>query len=135
MKRISLVGIIDDDNIYQFMIKKILQGTGQVNAIISFSNGLEAINYLIANQANIEMLPDLLFLDLEMPYMDGWQFLDSYIEIGFPKLITLYIASSSNSHDDIYKSKQFTQVKGYLTKPIKKEIIEDVITRFLVGKV
>ncbi|MFC6999500.1 response regulator [Rufibacter roseus] len=127
MKKIAVISLIDDDQVYQFLTRKMIEDSGFVETILQFTDGEDAIAYLAENQQNAEKLPDLILLDLEMPFMDGWQFLDQYIKIGFAKEITIYIASSSTSLSDQEKSQQISEVKGYIVKPVTKEQFVEVV--------
>lgn len=132
MSKISLVSIIDDDAIFQFSAKRILQSTNLVDQILQFADGEKAINYFRSNKSNLENIPNLVFLDLNMPYMDGWQFLDEFITISFPKeLITIYICTSSNSPFDQARFTEYPQLKGYLIKPIDRDKFTEVVKKEL----
>lgn len=116
----NIIGIIDDDAIYQFTTKKIIEATSSVEKILVFSDGEEAFSFFTENINNIEALPDVIFLDLNMPYMDGWDFLKEYaiIKPQLSKTIVIYIVSSSVSEIDIERAKGISNVSGYLVKPI-----------------
>ncbi|MEB0280860.1 response regulator [Mucilaginibacter sp. 10B2] len=121
MKKIAIVSIIDDDAFFQYATKKMLELSNKVQDILQFHDGEEAIRYFIENKNEPAKIPDLVFLDLHMPYMDGWQFLDKFIVNEFKKeLITIYICTSSTSKLDFKKSENYPLLKGYLIKPITK---------------
>ena len=121
MKKIAIVSIIDDDAFFQYSTKKMLELSNKVEHILQFNDGEEAIHYFIENKDEPDKIPDLVFLDLNMPYMDGWQFLDKFIVNEFKKdLITIYICTSSISKLDFEKSANYPLLKGYLIKPITK---------------
>ncbi len=133
MLKISLLSIIDDDAIFQYMAKKHLQSTNLVEQIIQFTDGEQAINYFKENKNIPENIPDLVFLDLNMPYLDGWQFLDEFTSISFPKeLISIYICTSSNSAFDQERFTEYPKLKGYLIKPISKDKFLEVIQKELL---
>lgn len=133
MKKIATVCVIDDDVFFQYMAKKSLEATKQVINILQFHDGEEAIEYFIANKDNDENTADLVFLDLNMPYMDGWQFLDEFTKTDFKKeLITIYICTSSNSKFDHEKFLQYPKLKGYLIKPIPKKEFIDTLEQVLM---
>lgn len=125
-KNIAVVSIIDDDAFFQFSTKKVLEASQSVENILQFHDGEQAIEYFIANKDDEEKIPDLVFLDLNMPYMDGWQFLDEFTAHVFKKdLITIYICTSSASKIDREKFRSYPQLKGYLIKPIiKTELVK-----------
>lgn len=128
-----IVFLIDDDNIYQFTARKILESTGLAKHIQSFYNGNEALNYF-KDQKNIssETLPDFIFLDINMPVMNGWEFLEEYNKLygNLPKPIIVYVVSSSIDSYDMNKSKEYKSVSDYIVKPITrikyKELLEEV---------
>jgi two-component system chemotaxis response regulator CheY len=126
LKKIALVSIIDDDAIFQFTTKKVIESSLIVDTILQFQDGQDAIDYFLKNKTNPDKIPDLVFLDLNMPYLDGWQFLDQFTANKFTKeLITIYICTSSTSQSDFDRFAKYSQLDGYLIKPItKKELTE-----------
>jgi CheY-like chemotaxis protein len=117
------VCLIDDDKIYQFTARKMLESTGMTKHIQSFYDGSEAMSYF-SNGQNIqpETLPDIIFLDINMPIMNGWEFLEEYEKLqgGFPKMVRLFVVSSSVDDADIQRSKRYQAVTDYIVKPISK---------------
>lgn len=118
------VCLIDDDKVYQFTAKMILEATGLTSSIKTFFNGKEAIDFLlIPENQQVGILPDVIFLDINMPVMNGWNFLQAFEEMKhiLPKNIIVYVVSSSVDESDIQKSKSFKTVTDYVIKPINKE--------------
>ena len=123
MKKIDTLCLVDDDSIFQFLTSEVIKSTDLVDRIELFSNGYEAIEFLKSVQDRSEELPEVIFLDLFMPVMDGWNFLEEYILLK-PKLtkkITIYIVSSSIDPVDIKRAKAITEVTDYIIKPITKD--------------
>ncbi|OYU83846.1 MAG: response regulator [Flavobacterium sp. BFFFF2] len=133
MKKINTFGIIDDDDIYQFTTSVLLKKTELVNKIVVFSNGLKAINFLKDEMGNKENIPDVLFLDINMPVMDGWEFLEEYLLIKamMPKTVVIYMVSSSVDEKDVSRAKSISELSGYLVKPISSKNIMEVILSIL----
>lgn len=133
MKKIETFCIVDDDDIYQFTTSLLLKKTDLVNKIIVFSNGLKAINFLKDEMGNKENIPDVLFLDINMPVMDGWEFLEEYLLIKpmMPKTVVIYMVSSSVDEKDVLKAKSISALSGYLVKPISSQNIMEVILEIL----
>lgn len=123
MSKIKSICIIDDDEIYQFLIKKQVAVQNLAEEVCVFPNGQEAIQYFQNSIATKAELPDIVFLDVNMPIMDGWEFLDEYGKIykQFHKEVKLYMISSSLNESDITRAQKMEQVKEYLVKPISGE--------------
>ena len=116
--------IIDDDPIYKLITKKLIQKTKLYSETIDFNNGNEALIYFEATSH----LPDILLLDIEMPEMDGWEFLDQFckLEKRINKESTVYIASSSIAIEDKLKAKKYECVKEFLSKPINLDKLQKI---------
>lgn len=129
MKKIELLALVDDDDTFVFITKKIIEKTNHVKEIKVFHNGLEAITYLKENLNADYKLPEVIFLDLSMPIMDGWQFLDEFTTLETPKTskIIIYICSSSISHHDIMKAKKMSAVSDFIIKPVTKDKFTEII--------
>jgi CheY-like chemotaxis protein len=126
LKKRSIILLIDDDTIIDFLHRKLLIRAGIIAPIITLYNGKTAIDELLKlnNQLN-ENDTVLALLDLNMPVLDGWGFLEE-LETLNPSLkfnLELFILSSSNNPDDIIKSKNYPNVIDYLNKPLSIENI------------
>jgi CheY-like chemotaxis protein len=123
------VCIVDDDMMVQFTIKKMIQAIIAPENIMSFTDGEAIYEYLLKNADKAEALPDVMFLDLNMPYMDGWEFLNNYAALK-PKLakdFTIYVLSSSVADMDVQAAKANEYVKDYIHKPISRARIEEIL--------
>ncbi len=129
MKTIKNLTLIDDDDIFVFLTKKAIENTNLVEFIKVFGNGLDGINFIKENCDDVDSLPEVILLDLSMPIMDGWQFLDQFTKL-IPKIekkITIYICSSSISPSDILLAKKNNAVSDYIIKPVTKEKLTELI--------
>ncbi|MET1055152.1 MAG: response regulator [Pedobacter sp.] len=126
MKKVYL---IDDDDIYVFLTKKTILKVRQDVDVEVFSDGLQAITHLKSIQNQPELLPDVIFLDLNMPVMDGWGFLKEYQELApaFARKNELYIVSSSISPHEMERSKSIPVVSEFIIKPLVKEKFLEII--------
>lgn len=125
------VCIIDDDEIYQYTMSLNLKSLDSIGEIIVFNDGLEANNFLLDNLNNQEKLPDIIFLDINMPVMDGFQFMEEYekIKSKLTKNIIIYMISSSVDPVDIEKATQINDISEYLTKPIRQQQLIDILEK------
>jgi CheY-like chemotaxis protein len=128
--KINKLCLVDDDSLFKFLTQRVIQDTQLVDRVEVFSNGLEAINFLNNAKKNPAELPDVILLDINMPVMDGWGFLEEYEKL-LPQMdkkkITTYIVSSSNDPADIKRSKNFAEVKDFIIKPITKQKFIEMI--------
>ncbi len=130
MREIDLTYIVDDDKIFTFSIKKIMELNQFSKEVITFPNGAEAIVHLKKVLDEKLQLPDIILLDLNMPVMDGWQFLDEFKGIDFGRKITIYIVSSSIDPLDHVKAKEYSSVSSFLVKPITRVELEAVFNQW-----
>ena len=114
----NLLCIIDDDKLFRFGTKKLFQLKKYCNDFLIFKNGQEAYEHFsVALEENLD-LPEVILLDINMPVMNGWQFLDSIIKVKNAKKLQILIVSSSVDHTDIKKAHNHPLVKDYIIKPI-----------------
>ncbi|HQR94582.1 MAG: hypothetical protein B7Y15_07595 [Bacteroidetes bacterium 24-39-8] len=129
MQPIQQVCVIDDDEIYIYLIKKSLAALEIEHAVNSFSNGKEALKGLTSMIDQQLPIPEIIFLDINMPIMDGWEFLKAFREIQatLSSKIPIYIISSSIAAEDREKAKHFPEIVGYLSKPVELETLASII--------
>jgi len=133
MKKIGTLCIVDDDDIYQFTVKYEIEQTQLVDHIKFFSDGEQAIHFLEKVFDQPSQLPDIVFLDINMPIMDGWDFLEEFAQLK-PKLgkkITVYMVSSSNNEKDIERAKQINEVTDYIIKPVTRDMLIPLFKKFV----
>ncbi|MEZ4969261.1 MAG: response regulator [Flavobacteriaceae bacterium] len=121
--------LIDDDEIFRFIVKNTIAEINPDMKIKFFSDGEQGIDFLRQNLGTATNLPDIILLDVNMPFMDGWEFLNEYKS--FPteikKNINIYLLTSSKNPHDINMAKKISELSGYLVKPISKEGIKNLI--------
>lgn len=114
--------LIDDDPIVNFIHSRILQSNYPDSQILIFNNGLTAFDYIKKHR----LVPYLIFLDLNMPVMNGWDFLKAIsVEEGNSALQIHVLTSSIDPHDKIM-AKENTLVLSYLSKPLKCEDLKNL---------
>ncbi|MBS1635554.1 MAG: response regulator [Bacteroidetes bacterium] len=121
VNKINTLYLVDDDKSFQFLAQEIIEPTNLVEEIKIFSNGLEALNFL-KSVSKPEELPEIILLDINMPVMDGWEFLAEFMPLQ-PKLgkkIAIYIVSSSISPADMQRARATSLVTDYIIKPVSE---------------
>jgi CheY-like chemotaxis protein len=128
VEKLPLIAIIDDDMIYQFMLSRIINDNKLAENIISFSDGEQALQYLSENKINSENIPDVIFLDVNMPIMDGWMFIEAFahLKTQIQKKIVIFMLSSSIDPVDIEKAYKISEISSYFIKPIKLEEVKRI---------
>ncbi len=124
------IWVIDDDPIYQIIMHKIIHKSGIFSSNYSFSNGKEAIDLLKEIIQKNTKLPDIILLDIEMPILDGWGFMDemAILKSRINSPIQIYISSSSIAIEDKERAKNNTCILGYLCKPISLDDLIKIAT-------
>lgn len=121
---------IDDDPIAITIYQRMMRLNNYCNDVVSCSNGQLAKDFLLQNTG---ALPDVIFLDINMHIMSGWDFLEWFekwtvaIKINLP----VYVVSSSVSTEDSDKSKTYKLVRGYISKPITMECLNKIALEHL----
>ena len=114
------IWVIDDDPIYQIIVNKIIQKSELFLNVSSFKNGKDAIDALENSLETKEALPNIILLDINMPIMDGWEFMEEMVALKskISEAINIYIVSSSIALEDKNKAKNYPEIIAYLSKPI-----------------
>ncbi|MEC5143722.1 response regulator [Chitinophaga sp. 212800010-3] len=125
MKLINTIFIVDDDPIHQQIAKIMIERQAISSHIRVFSDAQDVLDFIREHAGDKEALPDLILLDLNMPVMDGWEFLEEYASFHnqLPKSIRIFVLTSSIDEKDKERVGHYKFVTGYLTKPLSKEII------------
>lgn len=113
--------IIDDDKLSIKLMSMLISKNNFCQEIVSFHNPQTALDELKSNATNPSKLPNVILLDLNMPVLDGWQFLDEFAMISFAKKIVVFIVSSSIDPCDLEMAKNYPIVKDYIIKPLSSE--------------
>ena len=129
MKKINVACIIDDDPIFVFATKRMMELTNFCTDFLVYENGENALKGLL-NCIEKNEIPDLILLDLNMPIMDGWEFLDEFTKVKHEKHITIFIVSSSIDPADRLRAKEYDDVGNYLVKPISQNDLAEILEKW-----
>lgn len=129
MPKVDTICLVDDDDVYHYIMEYTISKKKLAKTILKFMDGETAINFIKGNLTNQSKLPELILLDLNMPVMDGWEFLHEFVIIQsqLKKKITIYVVTSSVNETDIEKAQNFQIISGYLIKPITEEKLLEIL--------
>jgi len=140
--KLNCVLLIDDDEPTNFLNQMLLEEEGCSEQVQVVQSGREALNYLTNNDHAEQHqgsfpCPDLIFLDLNMPAMDGWEFLDRYrkLEKKHKGKIILVMLTTSLFPEDKVRAEAMPEIAGFENKPLTPEIIKKVMNRYFPEKI
>ena len=130
MHKKLLTFLIDDDEIFVFATKRLIQLKNFCKDVYHFRTVSEAIAYLKNHKKSPELIPDVVFIDINLQTETGWEFIEHYEELSpeLSKEIHIYMLSASLSHADLEKATQYPFVKGFLNKPLSKENLAQIFS-------
>ncbi|AMM50971.1 response regulator receiver protein [Rufibacter sp. DG15C] len=129
---LDLVMLVDDDDTTNFVNKRLLLKLGVAKEILVKKNGVEALEYLreAEEEGSQNPYPDMIFLDLKMPVMDGFKFLDEYHKQERRKGMIILMLTSSASFYDLERLKNYEHVKKHFSKALTENDIKDIMSQY-----
>ncbi|MBN4047050.1 response regulator [bacterium AH-315-P13] len=136
MKKLNIL-LVEDDRATNFLNKYIIKKKSITKHIQVSENGLEALEFLKLGIKDNNLLPDLIFLDINMPILNGWEFLNEYkkLEIAHKEDIVIMMLTSSINPDDKKKAEAIKEVKGFLGKPLTPFNIHNIIQEYFIKNI
>lgn len=124
MTKIKNVLLIDDDYSSNYLHHITIHESDLVENISVFESGITAINYLKQS----EKLPEIIFLDINMPIMNCWGFLEEFEKYWTPQDSYVFLLSSSINPDDVIKAQNHPYIKSFIGKPLTIDIFQEIIS-------
>ena len=132
-RKLDCILLIDDDEPTNFLNKLTIEQSGCAKHVQVVQSGLEALEYLRGENGYKGLpRPDLIFLDINMPAMDGWEFLGQYRELNKEQqadIIMIMLTTSLNPDDEL-RTKEFPEIAGFENKPLLLQRLEDILEKF-----
>lgn len=122
--------LVDDDEITNLINTEVLTREHADDDVIAYTSANEALVYLKELlQSSVEKIPAIIFLDINMPIMDGWEFLEEFQKLPEEPLRTcrIFMLSSSIDLEDVERSKQYPVVKDFISKPLTVSKLKSVL--------
>ena len=129
--QLDLILVIDDDDPTNFITEMILEKSGYTRNVKIAQSGKEALEYLKVANGHIGVQPDLIFLDINMPGMNGWEFIEEYKKLDqeLKNKITIVMLTTSDNPDDQMLAKTHDAISDFRVKPLTKHMLEDIMTK------
>ncbi len=127
MAKFTDVLLVEDDPITIMVCERIIKMTSFAEKVTSCENGKIAFDFLFSVKDK-ENMPKIIFLDINMPVMNGWDFLEELNKVkhAFKELPGIYLLSSTVDPEDYTKAKKILLVKDFISKPLSKEALENI---------
>jgi len=124
--------LVDDNQDDNFFHEREIKKINMAIYVIAKKTGLEALDYLKSKKVKPNMQPDLIFLDINMPGMNGWEFLKEYNQLDnkLQSEVIVIMLTTSDNPDDEAKAKTLDYVSDYITKPLIKEKMEVIVNKY-----
>ena len=126
-----IIALVADDKVFQITASRTIMAAQLTDKILQFENGEDALVFLKDHAGDSETLPDYIFLDINMPFVDGWMFLEDYslFKTNLSKKILIYMVSSSIDPRDVDRAKQNENIREYIIKPVTREKFIELLSK------
>ena len=131
-KNLKCIMLVDDNHDDNFFHEREIKKINLTNIVKTKNSGIEALEYLKSKNNNKDPHPDLIFLDINMPGMNGWEFLQEYNKLDkeLQSHAIIIMLTTSQNPDDEARAKTWPFVSDYVTKPLTKEIMQDIVNKY-----
>lgn len=131
-KKLSCIMLVDDNNDDNFFHERVIRKNGYAETIVVKQTGKEALEHLKRKTEHEDCHPELILLDINMPGMNGWEFLEEYEKLEEPlkaKIVVVMLTTSENL-DDKLKAEALGLLSDFKNKPLTREMLDDVLEKF-----
>lgn len=131
-RKLNCILLIDDDEPTNFLHEMVIQEANCAEKVVAVQSGQAALDYLTSKEDEVHPQPDLIFLDINMPAMNGWEFLEHYKQLDQKqqgRIIVVMLTTSLNP-DDKAKADQTVGIDNFMNKPLTVEALSKVIDKY-----
>ncbi len=123
--------LVDDNPDDNFFHERVIKKSDAADLVVAKQTGKDALDYLKLEKYSDDLHPDLIFLDINMPGMNGWEFLTEYnnLDEKFKSKVVVIMLTTSDNPDDKLKAKAMNIAYDFKTKPLTQEMLKEIIDR------
>src|SRR6478609_8398410 len=135
-EKLNCILLIDDDEPTNFINELVIKKANCTHKIVAKQGAREALEYLRSQEDGEHPCPDLIFLDINMPAMNGWDFLEEYRKLDEKQKgrIVIVMLTTSLNPDDEEKARGIKEINDFKSKPLTKEILEEILKKYYPGR-
>lgn len=135
-RKLNCILLIDDDEPTNFLHRMVIDEADCTEKVVVVENGREALDYLCTEKNGECPQPDLIFLDINMPAMDGWEFLEHYkgLSIAQKGRVVVVMLTTSLNPDDHEKAKRIKEISCFKNKPLSVDILQEILTEYFTDQ-
>src|SRR5688572_6747168 len=128
-KHVHCIMLIDDNPDDNFFHERLIRKHGRADVVVAKQSGEEALAYLRAKSEHEDKHPDIIFLDINMPGMNGWEFLDVYrqLEEHLRSKVMVVMLTTSENPDDYKRAAAYNLVSDFRSKPLTVEMLDEIL--------
>lgn len=133
-KKLNCILLIDDDRATNYLNEMIIKKLDCTNSIVVAQSAIEALDYLSSINENGELFPELIFLDINMPAINGWEFLKEFkVKFGDKKdKMKIVMLTTSVNPNDREKASTLSEISYFMNKPLGVNDVQDILKKFLL---
>lgn len=131
-RKLNCILLIDDDEPTNYLHQMVIEEADCTKQVVALESGFEALDYLRSKQNGKHPRPDLIFLDINMPAMDGWEFLEHYkgLSIAQKGDVIVVMLTTSLHPSDFEKADKISDIDGFRNKPLTVEVLHEIIEEY-----
>lgn len=135
-QKLNCILLIDDDESTNYLHRRIINKMNCTQLLEVAEDGTMALNYL-SQTPQPKVTPDLIFLDINMPIMNGWEFLQEYctLQVKQPVKPVMVMLTTSLNHDDEVKAGTLPEINEFRNKPLTREMVAEIIAKYFPERV
>ena len=132
MKKLGCIMLIDDNSDDNFYHERIIKKNKAAEKVISIESGAEAIEYLKKKKEHEHTHPELIFLDINMPGMNGWEFIEEYRKLDheLQSKVIITMLTTSDNPDDFTRAKSLGLQDDFKTKPLTEKMLYEILEKY-----